>query len=144
MKYRLDFVTFNILPNNIIETIIDEGATLTLEMSEEVRKTLAPVKANGFACLFNNINNYKLSFETKFNMISEDNLIALAFVYYTEESRLEAEKLVELRKVDNWNVKMFSGLEMGWQEAYDWLNSEVNRYQNNEAITPRQPQTITS
>ncbi len=144
MKYRLDYVTFNILPNNIIETIIDEGATLTLEMSEEIRETLAPVKANAFACLFNNINNYKLSFETKFNMISEDNLIALAFVYYTEESRLEAEKLVELRKVDNWNVKMFSGLEMGWQEAYDWLNSEVNRYQNNEAITPRQPQTITS
>jgi len=126
MKYRLDYVTFNILPNNIIEVIIDEGASLTLEMSEEIRKTLAPVKANGFACLFNNINNYKLSFETKFSMISEDNLIAIAFVYYNEESRIEAEKLVKLREVDKWNVKMFSGLELGWQNAHDWLNNEVN------------------
>ncbi|WP_426359738.1 hypothetical protein ACPUVO_05790 [Pseudocolwellia sp. HL-MZ19] len=142
MKYRLDYVTFNILPNNIIETIIDEGVTLTLEMSEEIRKTLAPVKTKDFACLFNNINDYKLSFETQFNMISEDNLIALAFVYYTEESRLQAEKLVKLRAVDNWNVKMFSGLEMGWQEAHDWLTSEVNRSQT-IAPAPRQPQTIT-
>jgi len=126
MKYRLDFATFNILPNNIIEVIIDDGITLTLEMGEEIRKTLAPVKSNDFACLFNSINDYNLSFETQFNMISEDNLRAIAFVYYNEETKLKAEKLIELRKVDNWNTKMFAGREMGWQEAHDWLNSEMN------------------
>lgn len=127
MKYRLDFATFNILPNNIIEVIIDEGVMLTLEMGEEIRKTLAPVKSNDFSCLFNNINDYNLSFETQFNMISEDNIRAIAFVYYDEEAKLKSEKLVQLRKVDNWNVKMFSGREMGWQEAHNWLNQEMNK-----------------
>lgn len=127
MKYRLDFATFNILPNNIIEVVVDEGVSLTLEMCEEVRKTLAPVKSNDFACLINKINDYELSFESQFNMISEDNLRAIAFVYYNEKTKLQAEKLIELRKVDNWNVRVFSGREIGWQEAHDWLNSEMNK-----------------
>lgn len=127
MKYCLDFATFNILPNNIIEVIIDEGVELTLEMCEEVRKTLAPVKSNDFACLINKVNDYELSFETQFSMISESNITAIAFVYYTDKAKLQSEKLIELRKVDKWNAKVFSGREMGWQEAHDWLNSEMDK-----------------
>lgn len=35
------------------------------------------------------------------------------------------ENLIELRKMDNWNVKLFSGVEMGWQEARSWLEHEM-------------------
>jgi len=127
MKYCLDFATFNIWPNKIIEVVINEGVVITLEMCEEVRKLLAPVKSNDFACLINKVNDYTLSFESQLNMLSESNIKAIAFVYYTDKAKMQSENLIQLRKVDKWNAKLFSGREMGWQEAHDWLNSEMNK-----------------
>ena len=31
-----------------------------------------------------------------------------------------------MRQLDGWNVKVFDGLNLGWQVGLDWLNSELD------------------
>ncbi|XPF92534.1 hypothetical protein ACM9HF_10830 [Colwellia sp. RE-S-Sl-9] len=125
MKQRLDFAYLTVLPNNIIEVVIDDGIELTLEMVEESHQVLKEAMTSCFALLINNIHQFEMTFEAKLTMASHEQLKAIAFVYYNQNNKTEIEKLIELRKVDDWNVKIFSGLEMGWQEAHSWLTHEM-------------------
>lgn len=126
MKHRLDFAYLTILPNNIIEVVIDEDILLSIEHVEEGHKCLKATMTEGYSLLINNIHTFEVTFEAKLTMASHEELKAIAFVYYTQENKAEIESIIELRKVDGWNVKIFSGLEMGWQEAHHWLEQEMN------------------
>ncbi|WP_076417183.1 hypothetical protein [Colwellia sp. UCD-KL20] len=125
MKHRLDFAYLTVLPNNIIEVVVDDGIELTLEMVEESYRILKKSMTDCFALLINNIHEFEVTFEAKLTMASHEHLKAIAFVYYNQNNKVEIENLIELRKVDKWNVKVFSGLEMGWQEAHSWLTHEM-------------------
>lgn len=125
MKHHLDFAYLTVLPNNIIDVVISDGIELTIENVEEGHKCLKAFMNESFSLLINNIHEFKVTFEAKLTMASHDELKAIAFVYYTQENKVEMENLIELRKMDNWNVKLFSGVEMGWQEARSWLEHEM-------------------
>jgi len=127
MKHRLDFGYLVILPNNIIEVIVDDGVELTLEMVEESHRALRKTITANFALLINNIHNFEVEFEAKLTMASQEQLKAIAFVYYNQQNKTEIENLIRLRKIDKWNVKTFSGLEMGWEEAHHWLSKEMDK-----------------
>jgi hypothetical protein len=126
MKHRLSFGFYNIFANNIIEVTADEGIEMTLEMVEECHEFVNNNVEGDFAFLINRINNYTYTYEAKLSVASYEGLKALAFVCYSEQSRLVTKKLQASRSFDQWEYPVFSGLELGWQQAYHWLENELS------------------
>lgn len=125
MKHRLSFAYFNILSDNIVEVVVDENIEMTLEMVEECHQFIHTHFQESFAMLINRVNNYSYTYEAKLSIAAYENLTAMAFVYYSEESKKIAENLLALRVFDQWNYRIFSGVELGWQQAFDWLQQEL-------------------
>jgi len=126
MNPYLSFAKINILSQNILEVIIDPDVEISLEMSEEYDNLLTNSFTNNFAILVNKINRYNFSFEAKLSMASHENLTAIAVITYDHEGTQSAEEVAAMRKLDGWNLKVFDGLNLGWQEGLDWLQSELN------------------
>lgn len=126
MKHRLSFGFFNIFAKNIIEVTVDESTEMTLEMVEECHQFMDKYVEGDFAMLINRINNYTYTYEAQLSIASYQGLKALAFVCYSEESERVTKQLQESRSFDQWHYPMFSGLELGWQQAYQWLENELS------------------
>lgn len=126
MRHNLSFAKINILSENIAEVVVDQGIEISLEMSEEYDDFLTEKFPEKFALLVNKVNDYDFSFEAKLSMASHENLIAIAVVTYDEQAKQSVEKVAAIRKRDGWNLKVFNGLNLGWQEGLDWLKSELN------------------
>lgn len=127
MKHRLSFGYFNILADNILEVTVDQGVEMTLEMIEECSDFISAHFRGDFGMLINRINRYTYTYEAQLSIASYEGLKALAFVFYSPECEKATRKLQQLRAVDKWNARLFSGLELGWQQAYDWLQQEMNQ-----------------
>lgn len=125
MKHRMSFGYFNILDNNIVEVVGDEGVLFTLEMIEECHQFIEEHIQGEFGMLVNRINNYDYEYGAKLSIASYENLKALAFVVYSKDGLAVTESLNKAREMDNWNTKVFSGLELGWQQAYKWLQHQL-------------------
>lgn len=125
MKHRLSFAYFNKLSGNILEVVVDDGIEMTLEMVEECHEFIATHFSHEFGILINRVNNYTYAYEAKLSVASYEKLKAIAFVYYSQEGKLITEKLTKARSCDLWNCRVFSGLELGWQQAYHWLLQEM-------------------
>lgn len=125
MKQRLSFAYFTLLDNNIVEVVVDENVEMTLEMVEECHQFIDKYCPEDFALLINRVNKYNYSYEAKLSLASYANLKAIAFVYYSPEDKETIKKLSKMRAHDDWNVQLFSGLNMGWQDALNWLHHEL-------------------
>ena len=125
MKHRLSFGYFKIIDDNILEVVADEGIEMTLEMIEECHQFVDSHFKDDFCMLVNRVNNYTYSFEAKLSIASYEYLKAIAFVYYSSDSKSVTEELYQLRAFDEWNFRAFSGLELGWQQAFEWLQQEL-------------------
>ncbi len=124
-KHQLSFAKINMLNEHIAEVIVDQDIVISLEMSEEYDRALTEIFPNNFALLINKINQYDLSFEAKLSMASHDNLKAIAVVTYDTESKKSVGKVAAMRQIDGWNLKVFDGLNLGWQDGLDWLHDEL-------------------
>lgn len=125
MKHQLSFAKVNILSDSIAEVIVEQGAKISLEMSEEYDDFLTHKFSNNFALLVNKINQYDFSFEAKLSMASHENLMAIAVITYDNDGKHAVEKLAAMRQLDGWNLKVFDGLNLGRQEGLDWLQGEL-------------------
>lgn len=125
IKYQLSFAKINLINENIAEVIVDQNVEISLEMSEEYDRFLSKIFTNNFALLVNKINQYDFSFEAKLSMASHDNLMAIAVITYDDESKKSAGEVAAMRQRDGWNLKVFDGLNLGWQDGLDWLQSEL-------------------
>lgn len=125
MKHRLSFAYFNILSDNILEVVVDDGIEMTLEMVEECHDFIHAHFTEKFGMLINRVNNYTYTYEAKLSIASYEKLEAIAFVYYSKDSKDITKQLSEIRVSDEWNCRVFSGLELGWQQAYNWLQQEI-------------------
>jgi len=126
MRHRLSFGYFNVLANNIIEVTADEGIEFTLEMVEECHQFIGEHVTGNFAMLINRINNYTYTYEAQLSIASYEDLKALAFVCYSEQSEQVTKQLQANRSFDQWQYPVFSGLELGWQQAHQWLEDELS------------------
>jgi len=126
MKHRLSFAYFNILSENILEVVVDDGIEMTLEMIEECHDFIDAHFTGNFALLINRLNSYDYSYEAKLSIASYTGLKAIAFVYYNNEDKQLVEKLHHIRKHDQWNCQIFAGLTMGRQQAFNWLQEELS------------------
>jgi hypothetical protein len=125
MKHRLSFGFYNVMANNIVEVTADEGIEVTLEMVEESVEFIDQHVKGNFALLINRINNYSYSYEAQLSIASHENLKGVAFVCYSAESEATTKKLQSNRSFDQWDYPIFSGLELGWQQAQKWLENEL-------------------
>jgi len=125
MKHRLSFAYFNILSDNILEVVVDDGIEMTLEMVEECHDFINAHFTDEFGMLINRVNNYTYTYEAKLSLASYEKLKAIAFVYYSHDSKEVTKQLSQTRISDEWNCRIFSGLELGWQQAYEWLLQEL-------------------
>ncbi|WP_076419005.1 hypothetical protein [Colwellia sp. UCD-KL20] len=126
MKKVLSFGFINVLSENIAEIIINNNVVITLEMIDEYEKFLTEHFKSDFGLLINRVNHYSYTFEAKLSIGSLEQLKAMAVVYYNDISKKSTNSVLKKREVDNFNLKMFSGLELGWQMGVDWLNKELN------------------
>jgi len=131
MKIKLNFGFINILSENIAEVIIDHDAILTLEMVEEYDQCLTEHFKDDFGLLINRINDYSYTYEAMLTVGSLEGLKATAVIYYNDIGEKSTRRLQETRKNDNFNLQLFSGLELGWQSGVDWLESELQKIQSN-------------
>ena len=125
MKHELSFCSINILNEYIAEVIFNKNVEISLEMVEEYENFLADKFTEAFGLLINKIHHYHFSFEAKLSINSHVNLKAIAVVNYNEKSKKITKDIAAIRKIDGWNLKSFSGLDLGWQQALDWLEKEV-------------------
>ncbi|WDE04527.1 hypothetical protein SG34_024860 [Thalassomonas viridans] len=125
MKHKLSFGYVNILSENMAEIIVDEGVQVSLEMTEECDDFLAREFAGELGILVHRINNYSFTYEAQLNVASYEKIKAMAVVTYNQQGEQVIRELLEKRAMDGWNLKIFSGLELGWQQAYDWLQTEL-------------------
>ena len=125
VKHRLSFATVNMIDNCIIELIIDEGIEITMEMLDESDLFIKQYLPKIYGVIVNRVNAYHYTFEAKFAVASQDSLCAIAVISYNNETREDVDDLMRIRKMDDLNLKVFSGLELGWQDAYNWLQAEL-------------------
>jgi len=124
-KHRISFADINIISDSIAEVIIDEGVEVSIEMVEEYDNFLACIFNGNYGVLINKINNYSYSAEAQFIMGSSENIVAIAAVNYTEQGKKSSKAIADRRSIDQLNFRTYSGLNLGWQEAMDWLNQEL-------------------
>jgi hypothetical protein len=129
MIETLSFATVNMHDNNIVEVIIDGSTEISLEMTEEFDQFLSLHCTGPIGLLFNKLNDYVYSFESKLTVASHTDIRAIAVVYYTDDGQNSATKIQKIRAMDNLNIAMFSGVESGepsgWQQAMSWLQQQV-------------------
>jgi hypothetical protein len=126
MKHRLSFGYFTLLAENIVEVIIDDDVIMSLEMVEECDQFFKAHIFGEFGMLINRINKYTYSYEAQLTIGSYQGLKAIAFVYYSDKCKSLFEELNVARAYDHWNSQLFSGLELGWQQALNWLEHELS------------------
>jgi len=124
-KYRLSFAYINILFGNIAEVVIDNSVTVSLEMVEELDKFLTNSFDSQYALLINKLNDYNFSFEAMFSVASHENIQAIAVINYSKEGEIMTLDIIEQRKIDQLNIKMFSGLDLGYQQSINWLKNQL-------------------
>ena len=130
MKKILSFGFIKILSENIAEIIIDNNVVITLEMIDEYDQFLTEYFKGDFGLLVNRINHYSYTFEAKLCLGSIEGLRAMAVVYYNDLGKESTNNFFSTRTVDNFNFKLFPGLELGWQSGLDWLNHELKDVNN--------------
>mgnify|MGYP000503449139 CR=1 FL=1 len=126
MKHQLSFATITLLSDCIAEVVVNKDVEISLEMVEEYEAFFADKFSNAFGLLVNKIHYYNFSFEAKLSIGSHANLKAIAVINYNEKSELVTKDIAAIRVIDGWNLKSFSGLELGWQQGLDWLKEELS------------------
>lgn len=134
MENRLSFAYVNIVQDNIAEVIIDNNVIITLDMLEEYDIYLNKHFKGNFGLLINRINHYSYSFEAKLTLGSVNGLCAMAVVYYNRMSKESAHSMMNARINDEFNLKLFSGLELGKHNGVNWLRDEIEKRNNNPSL----------
>ena len=123
--HRLSFAKTHFISSDIAEVIVDKDIEITIEMIEEFDEYLSSCEHQHLGVLINRIHSYSYSFEAKFCVYSHHKMKAIALVYYSAQCRQCTQEILDLRFMDELNVKMFAGIELGWQQALNWLQQEL-------------------
>ena len=125
MKYRLSFADLNLLSEHIVEIVVDAGIDFSLEMMEEYDRFLASHFNDEFGVLVNRVHQYSYSYEVQLSIASDEKLKAIAVVNYSQQSKESTSRIKNLRSIDGWNLAEFSSEDLGWENAFSWLEKEL-------------------
>ena len=135
MKLTTSFGQINLIAPNIAEVIINNNIEITLEIVDEYDALMAKHFTQNYALLVNRINSYSFSYEALLCVASAQNLKALALINYRAENEQQTQNLKSARHMDNLNIKEFSGLELGRENAIKWLNQQLANANKNQPTT---------
>ncbi|AZQ83940.1 hypothetical protein EKO29_07885 [Colwellia sp. Arc7-635] len=135
MKITTSFGLINIISANIAEIIVNEDVEITLEIVDEYDAVMAQTFPGNYAILVNKINNYRYAFEALLTIASAENQKATAIISYGIESEQQTTDLKTVRRIDNLNMKEFSGLNLGRASAIKWLNEQLTIINSSETVT---------
>lgn len=124
-EYRLDFCTIFHRDDDIAIIEIDEGVNIDADMAQElVALTENKLGDRPFALLSNRIHSYSLSFDAMSALANLPNLVALAFVVYTDKSQLLIEtQNFFISTMKKRPVKIFTNMD----DAMEWLQGELSK-----------------
>ncbi|ABV38638.1 conserved hypothetical protein [Shewanella sediminis HAW-EB3] len=114
-----------LLTHNIAQITIEPNVEVTLEMLGEFDEYMSTIFNHDFALLIDKQNNYSYSYETLLCMGSQENLKATAVVFYDEADAKLPPQFAEMRQVDQLNIQLFSGANIGTQKALNWLEHQL-------------------
>ncbi len=124
-QYRLSFARINILIDKIVEVVIDNYVNVSIEMVEELDTFLNNALDHPYGLLINKVNHYSYSFEATLIFASLDNIKAIAVINYSKSSEEITTNIMKQRQIDQLNIKSFSGLGLGYQQATAWLKNQL-------------------
>jgi hypothetical protein len=124
-NYRLSFAKVSFISKDIAEVTVDNNIEVTIEMVEEFDEFLTSYDYPCLGLLINRIHIYSYTFEAKFCLYSHHKMKAIALVYYSAQCRQSTQDILDLRFMDKLNLKMFEGIDLGWQQAQQWLQQEL-------------------
>lgn len=127
MKYRLSFANIDVISDNISEIIVDEGAEVTLEMCEEYDNFLLELFPHPFTTIVNKINDFTYTYEAALQLESLENCVATAVIVYSKRAENQANNFKSIRKQDNLNIHIFSGLDLGRRKSIEWVEGELSK-----------------
>ena len=134
MNFTTSFGHVKIISSNIAEIVINHGIEISLEVMEEYETLMNKHFTDHYATLINRINNYSYAYEVLLCIGSIKNLKAVAVINYGIENKQQAKDISAVHHVDNLNIKLFSGLELGRDNAIDWLKGELAKTCNNSEM----------
>jgi len=129
--YKLSFGYIKKLSEHVAEVIINNDIEVTIEMVEELDNLLSSLFSKKFGLLVNKINHYAYTYEAQLSIGSLEKMCAIAVVHYHPKSAQSTKQVKALRANDNWNIKEFSGLELGYHQALVWLDRQLKYAINN-------------
>ncbi|WP_286267395.1 hypothetical protein [Thalassotalea atypica] len=124
-KHRLSFAKINILNDRIAEVVFDKGVNVSIEMMENIETFVCDKFDQDFGVLVNKLFPFSYTLEAKLNLGSMEKMKAIASVNYNENSSAITQSIIDIRATDQLNIKSFNGLDLGWQEAHDWLIQQL-------------------
>jgi len=124
-KHRLSFAQINILDEYIAEVIIDKDTYISLEMMEEFETFVCNIFNNNFGIIVNKIYPYTYSLEVKLSLGSVKRIKSIASIHYSKEDAITVRDIINMRAIDKLNIKQFNGLELGRQQAFNWLLQDL-------------------
>lgn len=136
MKLTTSFGEINFLSKSLAEVIINKDIEITLELIDQYDALMAKQFSGHYAVLVNRINNYRYAYEALLCVGSALNLKAAAIINYGTESEQQTKYLKSIRHMDNLNIREFSGLELGRENAIKWLKEQLINSTKSETVTP--------
>jgi hypothetical protein len=124
-NHRLSFAQINLLDQSIAEVIFDKNIYISIEMIEEIETFICNFFVNDFGVIVNRIYPYSYSIEAKLTLGSMERMKSIASINYTKEAADSTQDIISKRTKDRLNIKQFNGLELGRQQALEWLIKDL-------------------
>jgi len=108
--------------------IFDNGIDVSIEMMEEIEAVACGIFNDDFGVIVNKIYPYTYCPGATLILGSMERMKAIASINYSQEGAEITQDIVNKRRTDRLNIKPFNGLELGRQQAIDWLLNELMIY----------------
>jgi len=122
-SHELPFAKIIVLDKDLAEVLINDGVEMNTEMVAEYHDFLLARLKAPFSLLVNTVNAYSYDFEAQANLVTLEQINAMAVFTYHRISMSSTEALASMPRSKEWNLRIFS--DRG--EAPAWLRSEQSR-----------------
>jgi len=121
-SYKLSFGTINVLQNNLVELIVNEGVIIDKVMIKEFHDFLLNKFKGAFGLLVNIIHSYSYTFGAQKTIAKLDEIKSMALVAQTSGAVMSTETLINVNGNMSRNIKLFQEKEA----ALTWLQKELS------------------
>ncbi|WP_371375990.1 hypothetical protein [Thalassotalea aquiviva] len=123
MLQTLTFGQLNVISEDVVELVIDHGNDFGSAQVLELIESLELFIHTPFALLINLIKPVSVSTRSLMQLAEHEPLVAIAAVHFFTLT----EATPHLENQDKFNMRWFSGFELGRQHGLNWLALELSK-----------------